>query len=220
MIKHNQNEVNCAMSTKRLNLPILSCGIFKWELEAILPEIERQLDIELAAKFLPPALDVNFNRMEETLRTEANSPPFNSTAPNGLLYGSMCHPKMNSMSGELGFVCPAPSNCAEMILSPERKRELDETGTIFYLTLGGLKLWREIYIDGHHWDDVDGRINFGYCDKIILLDSGVLDYTDEELFDFFEFTQTPIEVEPIDLRYFTAQVLEMCRKCAADSSEK
>jgi hypothetical protein len=192
-----------------MKLPLLSCGIFKYELEAIRPQLEQELGAELAARFLPPALDLNFNRLEESLRQDLSD----SKASTALLYGCMCHPNMTALAKELNAVLPAPSNCLQMFISPERREQLENGETVFFLTLGGLRQWKDIYIDGHGWDDVDGRINFGYIDKIILLDSGAFQYSDEELFDFFEYTQTPIEVEPIDLEYFKNNVLAICRQC-------
>jgi hypothetical protein len=83
--------------------------------------------------------------------------------------------------------------------------------------MSGLKLWREIYQNGHGWDAVDARINFGSFDRIVVLDCGLFAITDEALFDFFEFTQIPVEVEPITLDYFKGMILDLCRGIMAGS---
>jgi len=189
-----------------MTIPLLSCGIFKYEFEAIRPLLETELGAELSAKFLPPALDLNFEKLENALRSEL------TYAPTALLYGCMCHPNMTELSKELKANLPRPCNCLEMFITPEQREKFENGETVFFLTLGGLKQWKDIYIKGHGWDDVDGRINFGYIDKIVLLDSGVLEYSAEEIFDFFEYTQTPIEIEPIDLEYFKQNILEVCRR--------
>jgi hypothetical protein len=129
-----------------------------------------------------------------------------------LLYGRMCHTDMAGITKDTGVIYPRTSNCVEAFLSPEKKKEMDATGNVYYLTMGGLKLWREIYQQGHGWDAVDARINFGSFDKIVVLDCGLFEITDEALFEFFEFTQTPVEVMPISLDYFKGQVLGICRK--------
>jgi len=187
-----------------MKIPMLSCGIFKYELEAARADIERELGAELAARFLPPALDLDFVIMEAALREELDG------SPTALLYGSMCHPQLTDIAAQVGADLPCRANCAAMFLPTERNAELAADGNVFFLTLGGLRQWRDIYIGGHGWDDFDARSNFGYIDRIILLDSGVFEYTDEEIFDFYEFTQTPIEVEPISLDFFTQNVVELC----------
>ncbi|MDR3149233.1 MAG: DUF1638 domain-containing protein [Oscillospiraceae bacterium] len=189
-------------------VPLLSCGIFKYELEAIRPDLERELGTAILADFLPPALDVNFNLLESALRGKLTD----AKEPAALLYGSMCHPNMPALTADLNAILPKPSNCMGMFVPPERLEQLSGGENIFFLTLGGLRQWKDIYLGGHGWDEVDARMNFGYIDRIILLDSGILEYSDEDLFEFFEFTQTPIEVEPINLDYFKANVIALCRQ--------
>jgi hypothetical protein len=45
-----------------------------------------------------------------------------------------------------------------------------------------------------------------------VLDTGVFEITDEELFEFFDFTQVPVEVMKISLDYFKGLVLGLCKK--------
>ena len=194
-----------------MKIPVLSCGIFKYEFEAIREEVERELGAELETRFLPPALDLNFTRMEATLREELCD-----KTETVMLYGYMCHPQLTDIAADVNGRLPARANCAAMFLPTERAAELAGEENIFFLTLGGLRQWRDIYIAGHGWDDFDGRSNFGYIDKIILLDSGVFPYTDEEIFEFYEFTQTPMEIEPITLEYFKRNVIDVCMKMAGE----
>ncbi|GHV80061.1 hypothetical protein AGMMS49944_18520 [Spirochaetia bacterium] len=194
---------------KKQTIPILSCGIYQLELEKIVPEIQEELGAELLVRYLPPALDVN-----ETHLAAAITEGLQALAgkPSMLLYGRMCHTNMAELTKDSGAIYPRSSNCVEAFLSPEKKKEMDATGNVYYLTMSGLKLWKEIYQQGHGWDAVDARINFGFFDKIVVLDCGLFEITDEALFEFFEFTQTPVEVMPISLDYFKGQVLGICRK--------
>jgi hypothetical protein len=194
-------------------IPVLSCGIYQMELERILPEIEEELETDLSVRYLPPALDVNETRLAEAIvgglsenaGREAGKPLL-------LLYGRMCHTDMAGITRGTGAAYPGAANCVEMFLSPEKKQEIDATGNVYYLTMSGLKLWREIYRQGHGWDEVDARINFGSFDRIVVLDCGLFEITDEALFDFFEFTQVPVEVMPITLDYFKGVVMDLCRQ--------
>jgi hypothetical protein len=196
------------------SIPVLSCGIYQLELESILPEIAEELGAELSIRYLPPALDVSETRLAEALAKEL--PENGSREPGSktslLLYGRMCHTDMAGITRDTGAVYPGAANCVEAFLSPEKKRKMDATGNVYYLTMSGLKLWREIYRQGHGWDEVDARINFGSFDKIVVLDCGLFEITDEALFEFFEFTQVPVEVMPITLEYFKGLILDLCRQ--------
>jgi hypothetical protein len=178
------------------------------ELEAILPEIREELNADLRIRYLPPALDVNENRLAQAVAEGLQA----LDKPAMLLYGRMCHTGMAGIAGDTGALYLRAANCVEAFLSPETKREVDASGNVYYLTMSGLKLWREIYQQGHGWDAVDARINFGSFDKIAVLDCGLFEITDEALFDFFEFTQVPVEVMPIRLDYFKGVVMGICRK--------
>ncbi|MDR3123439.1 MAG: DUF1638 domain-containing protein [Treponema sp.] len=194
-------------------IPVLSCGIYQLELERILPEIEEELGADLRVRYLPPALDVNETRLAAAIAeglAEQGARDAGKTL--ALLYGRMCHTDMAGITRGSGAVYPGAANCVEAFLSPEKKRELDATGNVYYLTMSGLKLWREIYQQGHGWDAADARMNFGSFDRIVVLDCGLFEITDEALFDFFEFVQVPVETMPITLDYFKSVVMDICRQ--------
>jgi hypothetical protein len=191
------------------SIPALSCGIYRLELEKILPEIQAELGAELAVNYLPPGLDVNETRLAEAIKEGLRAL---GGKPALLLYGRMCHTDMAGITLDTGVIYPRAANCVEAFLSPEKKQEMDATGNVYYLTMSGLKFWREIYQQGHGWEAADARVNFGFFDKIVVLDCGLFEITDEALFDFFEFTQVPVEVMPISLGYFKGVVLGICRK--------
>jgi hypothetical protein len=190
-------------------ISILSCGIFRFELEKLLPEIREELGIDdIQAEFLPPALDVNAGLLEESVAGKLEA---RQNGKNVLLYGSMCHTEWGRITEKSGAVYPKASNCVEILFSPERKKESDSSANVYYLTMGGLKLWKEIYRQGHGWDSADARVNFGYFEKIVVLDTGIFEITDEELFEFFEYTQIPVEVMKISTDYFKSLVLDLCK---------
>ncbi|MDR2798302.1 MAG: DUF1638 domain-containing protein [Treponema sp.] len=196
-----------------MSLSLLSCGIFRFELEKILPEIKEALngqDIHL--DFLSPALDVKADILEESVTEHLESHPHDKTV---LLYGGMCHTEWARITGKFGTVYPKSANCVEILLSPEKKKMSDASGNIYYLTMGGLKLWKEIYQQGHGWDSTDARINFGSFEKIVVLDTGIFTISDEELFEFFEYTQVPVEIMPISLNYFKSLILDLCKTAVA-----
>jgi hypothetical protein len=182
---------------------LISCGTFKFELEKILPEILAELGGDVQVEYLSPGLDAHADVLENAISEKLGA---HAADKNALLYGSMCHTEWKRITEKSGAIFPKPANCVEMLLSPERKKEIDATGNVYYLTMGGLKLWKEIYQKGHGWDDTDARQNFGYFERIIVLDTGVFEIADEELFEFYEYTQVPVEVEKISLDHFKSVV--------------
>jgi hypothetical protein len=198
-----------------MSLFILSCGIFRFELEKILPEIKAELGLDdIQVEFLPPALDVNAGILEKSVTEKLES---RQDDRNALLYGSMCHTEWGRITEKSGAVYPKASNCVEILFSPGKKKESDASANIYYLTMGGLKLWKEIYRQGHGWDSADARANFGYFEKIVVLDTGIFEITEEELFDFFEYTQVPVEVMKISTDYFKSLVLDLCGAAVSPS---
>ncbi|MDR2490521.1 MAG: DUF1638 domain-containing protein [Spirochaetaceae bacterium] len=189
-----------------MSINCIACGIFQFELEKVLPEICAELGCEVHVDYTEPGLDTNADTLEQAVTEKINGVVNNKIM---LLFGSMCHTEWQRITEKSGARYPKPANCAEMMLSPEKKKAIDGTGNVYYLTMGGLKLWKSIYQNGHGWDDVDARQNFCYFDKIILLDTGIFPVADEDLFEFFEYTQVPIEVEKISLDHFKSVVKEI-----------
>lgn len=72
----------------------------------------------------------------------------------------------------------------------------------FVMTPGWLRHWREIFCQGMGWEDADARQNFGFYDRVILLDFGLEPIADLEVLEFFEYTQTPVEIVPASLDRF------------------
>ena len=193
-------------------ISILACGIFRPELERILPQLaEESGDPDLTLRFVEAALHVDDKRLKGGIEAEAEAMAQNECAPTALLYGRMCHPEMCQLAAKMDASLPKEANCIELLLDPRRKKELDESGEIFYMTGGWLASWQEIFRQGNRWDEVDARINFGRYDRILVLDAGCVEIDEETLFAFFDYTQTPVEVEPIDLTYFKDAVRNLIR---------
>jgi hypothetical protein len=185
------------------NVSVLACGIFRPELESVLQQMSDGQDRgEVSVHYVEAALHVDDKRLMAGITDATGALEGDDQASRILLYGSMCHPEMKGLAKSLDAVLPPQANCIEMLLEPKRKMELDETGEIFYLTSGWLASWREIFQQGLGWDEIDGRINFGRYDQILVLDDGCFPIDEENVFEFFDYTQVPVEIEPIDLAYF------------------
>jgi len=96
------------------------------------------------------------------------------------------------------------------MLLGEKMAELDAEAKTFYLTSGWLENWRKIFMEGLGWDAVDARQNFGYYDRILLLDTGIVPIDDMNLLEFYDYAQVPVETMPVDpdnLRILLKQLL-------------
>lgn len=198
-----------------MEVRIVACGIFQLELERVLEEIRAdwESDDEFKVIYTAPALHVDYDKLKDGITEALND---NATEEKVVLFfGSMCHPEMSEFTEKCNVIRLQPRNCIELILGKERQEELEKSDQIFYITQGWLQNWREIFSQGQGWDEIDARQNFGFYDKILLLDTGVSEFSDEDILDFFEYTQVPIEIESIDLAVFKKSVVETLEKALA-----
>ncbi len=175
---------------------MLCCGILRKELEHVLQGKEVEIH------YLEPGLHVDFDKLGKALVQVLDGMKEDSVA---VLFGLQCHPEMERLVAERGGRVIRAKNCIEMLLG-ERLAELDAGGRNFYVTAGWLENWRKIFVEGLKWDEVDARQNFGYYDRILLLDTGIAPVDHEKILEFFDYTQVPIEILPIDLEHFRRQV--------------
>ncbi|MDR3324728.1 MAG: DUF1638 domain-containing protein [Spirochaetaceae bacterium] len=186
---------------------IVACGIFRPELEKILPEIKKELGEEdIPVVFLSPALHLDNNKMADEIIKQLDATKPQKTV---LLYGSMCHTNLASIVNGRPVAHPQEKNCIELILSAERKEEIDKSGNVFYLSCGWLKYWREIFQHG---------MEALACDRIVALDCGLGAISDEEMLEFSDCIHAPIEIEEISLDHFKETVLRICKESLCGTS--
>jgi hypothetical protein len=179
----------------KVPLTILSCGIFQPELDLILPEIRSELDYaDIEVTYLSPGLHSNPSKMKEKLTQSLERLKSSEVVA---LYGSMCHTELEAILGEYGVSFPCEKNCIEIMLSSDRKAEMDKLCNNIYLTAGWLKSWRDM-----------GEMSL-VGDKSIYLDCGQDLVTEEELLNFFDASNLEIEIENITLENLKTTVLQL-----------
>ena len=192
-----------------MSLCILSCGIFQQELEQVLPEIKQEMGIDdIPVNYLPAALHSDNNELEKGIKTGMQALDSKKIM---LLYGNICHPHLAEITGNRCVFNNDTKNCIELILNPERKKELDTTGNIVYFTSGWLTWWREIFHQELAYNPENPHIVIEQCDKIIVLDTGIGAIDEEELLMLYDCIQIPIEIIQIDLDYFKNTVIKTLR---------
>ena len=178
---------------RRIVPSVVACTIFRAELEHI-------LGVDLEAAWLPAGLHVSEERLGQAL-DEA----LGADEDVACFYGA-CHPDIDAKLAALGGRRVSAKNCVGAFLSPTEQAELGER--VFIMSPGWLKAWRAIFVEGLGWDEIDGRINFGAYDRVVVLDFGLEPIDDLDVLEFFDYTQTEVEILPATLDYFRERVAE------------
>lgn len=181
----------------------VGCSILEKEIRQSMQELEMKNNLF----FIDAALHVNLDRLEASLRTKIDEAKQNAKPL--ILVGNKCHPGINEIAAQYNCPTVARANCIELLLG-DKMKELDREAKIFYITSGWLERWRDIFVTGLGWDPIDARQNFGYYDKILLLDLGT-PIDEEALLEFFEYTQVPIEPYPISLDNLKSELTKLLK---------
>lgn len=172
---------------------VVACDIFRAELEHV-------LGADLEAAWLPAGLHVSEERLGQALDEALGAEGV------ACFYGA-CHPDIDAKLAVRGGRRLNAKNCIEAFLPRAEQAELGER--VFIMSPGWLKAWRAIFAEGVGWDEIDARINFGAYDRVVVLDFGLEPIDDLDVLEFFDYTQTEVEVRPATLDYFRARVAEI-----------
>lgn len=175
---------------------LIACKIFEHELKHVLPPNE---DINI--HWIDAALHADPDRMKIELGNAIKASGNNQKTDICFLFGNGCHPDMCEIAQCCGAQLPMVKNCIQAIIGPDRTKQLEENRTMV-ITPGWLTAWPGI-MTGLGWDEVDVRTNLGRYDRILLLDPGLVPIGDEEILEFYDLVQVPVEIEPVELSYFS-----------------
>lgn len=184
---------------------ILACEMIREELEISI----RDLGLDVTPVYLEAALHVDLNNLRDTVRDKLDELRASSGEEIKLLYGNMCHPDLCKICAERLVGLPSKGiNCIELVIPPELIKKLDSEAKTFYITSMWLAQYKNFF-GKQGWDQIDVRMNMGYYDRILLLDAGIREITDEEIIEYFELVQVPIDTYPITLDYFKERLLAL-----------
>lgn len=174
---------------------LIACGIFRHELESVLPA-----ENGIAVHWLDAALHADAERMRAALDGAIGIHQAHCADRIRFLFGNGCHPDIGNIVADCGSCLPPVKNCIQAIIGPQKTRQLEADRTMV-ITPGWITAWPDI-MKGLGWDEVDVRINLGRYDRIVLIDAGVTPVSDEAILAFFDLVQVPVEIESADLAYF------------------
>ena len=115
-----------------------------------------------------------------------------------------CDVPISEIAREYNGRLPEYINCIEIFLGREKTLELQKNRTVLMTPAWIQMIQNAIATD--LWTVEDARMNLGWYDRILLLDTGVTPISDEEIMAFYDLVQVPIEFMDIDLDHFRSVV--------------
>jgi hypothetical protein len=184
---------------------IIACNIFEAELRSVIEDLTDEVEM----KWLPAGLHCDLELLEKRL-----VPVLEESKGNGaelrLLFGNGCLPQMKELAETYQVPLLSAKNCVEALLGEGRLRELEKNRTMVITPA-----WiRKVYLSPEGvqrllgWDNTDFKINFGRYERFLVLDAGLEPLSDEEILEFFDLAEIPIETEVMDLGRFKEIITE------------
>ena len=178
---------------------IIACGIFEKEIE----QLREHLGFPFEAHYLEPGLHVNFDELKEAFVAELEK--CKDCEGTIVVYGQ-CHPKMDDILKPYHAALANCQNCVDALITRRGMEDRARKGLFFYLSPGWLDAWRDIF-HRLNWSPAEARMQMGSFKGVVYLDT-MKDAKDreQELFEFFDYTNLPFEVMPVDLSHFQALI--------------
>ncbi len=176
---------------------LVACKIFKDELEAVLPG-----GFESEIIWIDEGLHADPALLEKKLGGACEQAKKNGCTVR-FLFGSACLPDLCDLARKEGAEVPCFHDCIAALCGESRK-ELEQGGTML-MTPAWVRGWPRM-MQRLGWDETDTRMNFGRYDRILVLDAGLNSLTDEEVLNFFDLVQIPLEFQSLDLARFRESI--------------
>jgi hypothetical protein len=184
---------------------ILSCGVFRKELEKIAGELGFPFEV----RYLEAGLHVSFDDLGTALKSELEK----CKGYEGIivLYGA-CHPDIDKILAPYRAMLISCQNCIDALLTKKKVEEISKKGLYFYLSPGWLDCWRDVFAR-LCWNSEDARRQMGCFKGVIFLDTlkNASEYEDE-LLQFLDFTLLPYQIMPADLDHFRSLIIDAKKK--------
>jgi len=181
---------------------IIACGIFEKEIEALRPV----LGFPFEAHYLGAGLHVDFGDLKEALVAELDKCKTNDSEGTIVVYGQ-CHPDIEEIIKPYQAALTACQNCVDAFITRKGMENKAKDGLFFYLSPGWLDAWKDIF-RRLNWDQEVARMQMGSFRGSVYLDTlKDAPAREEELLEFFDFTNLPFEIMPVDLGYFKSIIV-------------
>ena len=182
---------------------IIACGIFEKEIEAL----RLELGFPFEAHYLGAGLHVDFDDLKEALVAELEKCRKDGSEGTIVVYGQ-CHPKIEEILKPYHAALAACQNCVDAFITRKGLEKKANDGLFFYLSPGWLDAWKDIF-RRLNWGQEEARMQMGSFRGSVYLDT-LKDAAarEEELLEFFDFTNLPFEIMPVDLGHFKSLIVK------------
>ena len=178
---------------------LIACGIFKDEINFLLERNRGLSDIKVI--WLDAGLHSDLNLLENELLSAIDNAKSIGNADVKILYGNGCLPTIKSIADSKGVHIIPTKNCLSAFLGEEKSIELEQNNTML-MTPTWVRVWPANMKRFFGWNEVDFRMNLGSYERILVLDSGVNSLTEDEVLEFFDLVQVPVEFMNLNLDHF------------------
>ncbi|VVB71545.1 Uncharacterised protein [uncultured archaeon] len=176
---------------------IIACGIFAKEVEALRAEI----GFDFEAHYLGPGLHVDFDELKAALQSELEICRQNDSEGIIVAYGQ-CHPAIADILKPYHTALIECQNCVDAFITRKGMEKKANDGLFFYLSSGWLEAWRDIF-RRLNWGPEEARLQMGSFRGAVYMDTlKDAHLREQELLEFFDFTNLPFEVMPVELDHF------------------
>lgn len=184
---------------------IIACGVFQKEIERL--KEEQGLDFPFEAHYLDPGLHVDFGELKEALKAELERCQGKGYEGIVVVYGQ-CHPKMDEILKTYRAALIDCQNCVDAFITHKGMEERALRGLYFYLSPGWLEAWKEIF-RRMNWDQGEARLQMGPFNGVVFVDTlEDASLREQELLEFFDYTNLPFEIMPVDLNHFKSLIIK------------
>jgi hypothetical protein len=180
---------------------IIACGVFQKEIE----HLKESLGFPFQASYLGSGLHVDFDELKQALEGELEK--CRDSEGTIVIYGQ-CHPLIDEILKPYKAALIDCQNCVDAFITRKGVEEWARSGLYFYLSPGWLDAWKEIF-SRLGWTPSEARLQMGSFKGVIYMNT-LKDAArrEQELLEFFDYTNLPFEVMPVSLDHFKSLIID------------
>ena len=196
-----------------MKIGILACSVFEPELEKVLKNIKDKnlFEDDIEVTYLHFGLHTDLNKLEADVTSALDklTVEYDKVI---VLYGSKCHYRFfDFLKKYNNLVTIKPANCLEAIIG-DRVVESYVEGKNIYLTSGWVEKFDQLNEFSNAVDNYDVINQFGMYENAIIGDTGIIEITDDMIFELYEKIQIPVEVEQVDINIFENLIIDAIKE--------
>jgi len=150
---------------------------------------------------------VDFDDLKEALVAELEKCRKEESEGTIVVYGQ-CHPKIEEILKPYHAALAACQNCVDAFITRKGLEKKANDGLFFYLSPGWLDAWKDIF-RRLNWGQEEARMQMGSFRGSVYLDTLQDAATrEEELLEFFDFTNLLFQIMPVDLNHFKSLIVK------------